>query len=186
KQLVERPVVVLADAAGVGQLPPRRRHPDGFVTLLEVHGQLPVRHQVEGADLHLIPSVGGLFRPVHGHASAISYRSLLLMTWQIRRKTGGLRLRQCYAPDATRALQLLLDVCPRCGLASRPLSDPPQLGTASEPCGASRQWEQRVVGRIRQSLPLGYDEAWSRAPPRSAPSCRRSPLPTGTKAVRAL
>src|SRR6266480_7196014 len=42
KQLVERPVVVLADAAGVGQLPPRRRHPDGFVTLLEVHGQLPV------------------------------------------------------------------------------------------------------------------------------------------------
>src|SRR2546427_9871082 len=78
KQLVERPVVVLADAAGVGQLPPRRRHPDGFVTLLEVHGQLPVRHQVEGADLHLIPSVGGLFRPVHGHASAISYRSLLL------------------------------------------------------------------------------------------------------------
>src|SRR3989475_9887503 len=66
KQLVERPVVVLADAAGVGQLPPRRRHPDGFVTLLEVHGQLPVRHQVEGADLHLIPSVGGLFRPVHG------------------------------------------------------------------------------------------------------------------------
>src|SRR5205814_3181007 len=117
EQLVERPVVVLADAAGVGQLPPRRRHPDGFIALLEVHGQLPVRHQVEGADLHLIPSVGGLFRPVHGHASAISYRSLLLMTWQIGRKTGGLRLRQCYAADVTRALQLLLDSCPRCGLA---------------------------------------------------------------------
>src|SRR5439155_19784051 len=52
EQLVERPVVVLPHAARVGQLPPRRRHPHGFVALLEIVGQLAVRHQVERADLH--------------------------------------------------------------------------------------------------------------------------------------
>src|SRR2546430_3676963 len=55
QQLVERPVVVLPHARGVGQLPPRRRDPDRFVALLEVVRQLAVRHQVERADLHLNP-----------------------------------------------------------------------------------------------------------------------------------
>src|SRR5206468_2138193 len=52
QELVQRPVVVLADPAGVGKLPPGRCDPDGFVALLEVRGELPVGHQVEGADLH--------------------------------------------------------------------------------------------------------------------------------------
>src|SRR6202008_2641709 len=51
-ELVECPVVVLAHATRVGELPPRRRHPDGLVALLEVGRELPVRHQMEGADLH--------------------------------------------------------------------------------------------------------------------------------------
>src|SRR5262245_31543844 len=51
-ELVERPVVVLAHAARIGKLPPGWRHPDRFVTLLEVGGQLAIRHQMEGADLH--------------------------------------------------------------------------------------------------------------------------------------
>src|SRR4030095_13311810 len=41
-----------ADAARIGQLPPRRSHPDGFVSFLEVRGQLAVRHRMERADLH--------------------------------------------------------------------------------------------------------------------------------------
>src|SRR5207245_11200194 len=51
-ELVEGPVVVLAHAARVGQLPPGRRHPDGLVALLEIVGQLTIRHQMERADLH--------------------------------------------------------------------------------------------------------------------------------------
>src|SRR5262249_54760583 len=59
RELVERPVVVLAHAARVGQLPPGRRHPDGLVALLEVGGQLAIRHQMEGADLHRPLTVPG-------------------------------------------------------------------------------------------------------------------------------
>ena len=67
QELVERPVVVLAHAAGVGQLPPWRRHPDGLVALLEVRRQLPVRHQVERADLHAAPF--DTARPPYGAGS---------------------------------------------------------------------------------------------------------------------
>src|SRR5262245_34930812 len=57
EQLVQRPVVVLAHAPGVGQLPPRGSYPHARVALLEVGGQFAVRHQVKRADLHL-PSSG--------------------------------------------------------------------------------------------------------------------------------
>src|ERR1700682_530438 len=43
---------------GAGQLPPGRRHPHGRVALLEIGGQLPVRHQMERADLHGLTSQG--------------------------------------------------------------------------------------------------------------------------------
>ena len=52
QQLVQRPVVVLAHAPGIGQLPPGRGHPDAVVAALEVLGQLAVGHQVERADFH--------------------------------------------------------------------------------------------------------------------------------------
>src|SRR5262249_11827701 len=53
--LVERPVVVLPDPLGVGELVPRRCDPHRLVTLLEVVRELAMRHQMEGADLHLNP-----------------------------------------------------------------------------------------------------------------------------------
>src|SRR5438128_12440414 len=51
-QLVERPVVVLADASGIRQLVPRRGDPDRWVPLLEIIGQFPMRHEMKRGDLH--------------------------------------------------------------------------------------------------------------------------------------
>src|SRR5205085_7814446 len=49
---IERPVVVLARTFGSRQLPERRIDPDGVVALLEIRGQVAVRHQVEHRDFH--------------------------------------------------------------------------------------------------------------------------------------
>src|SRR5262249_21024826 len=55
KQLVDRPIIVLTHAPRVGEFPPRRRDPHGFVAGLEVERQLTMRHEVEHTDLHACP-----------------------------------------------------------------------------------------------------------------------------------
>src|SRR5215472_11633577 len=55
EQLVDRPIVVLTHAPRVGEIPPRRRDPHGFVAGLEVERQLTMRHEVEHTDLHACP-----------------------------------------------------------------------------------------------------------------------------------
>ena len=63
-QLVERPVVVVADPLRCCQLVERRVDPDRVIALLEVVRQLPVGHQVEHRDFHRGPPSRG---PLHVH-----------------------------------------------------------------------------------------------------------------------
>src|SRR5262249_11000233 len=55
KQLVNCPIVVLTHAPRVGEFPPWRRDPHGFIAGLKVERQLTMRHEVEHTDLHACP-----------------------------------------------------------------------------------------------------------------------------------
>src|SRR5215510_14308585 len=57
-QLVECPIVILANACGIRQFVPRRGNPDRLVTLLEIVGQFSMRHEMKRRDLH------GTFLPI--------------------------------------------------------------------------------------------------------------------------
>src|SRR4030095_4541884 len=51
-QLVECPIVILANSCGIRQLVPRRSDPDRLVTLLEIVGQFSMRQEMKRRDLH--------------------------------------------------------------------------------------------------------------------------------------
>src|SRR4029450_1587062 len=51
-QLVECPIVILANSCGIRQFVPWRSDPDRLVTLLEIVGQFSMRHEMKRRNFH--------------------------------------------------------------------------------------------------------------------------------------